>query len=153
MEKEKTGLYSIENFNTEKGLGILGLGQYGVKIVLDGDVVKSLSSFERDDNSPLMAMLKDRLQSSIPDCDQRLAHLEFYRDSWLLVGMHIGANCACFSIDGNTRARIESGEFQNIAYSSHNIDSSVQAAVIVSVWLLWFNTILTCTPFELPYAM
>lgn len=144
--KITAGLYAIECFNSEKGLG---MGMYGFSIVLAAEVVKHLLETNRAPDAPMHEMLQDRLVKSLDKYSDPT--LRFYGNTWLLIGMTVGGNCACIGIDGGFRPDVASS--RGLRYRPHNIDSREQAAAILSAWLLWFNGVLpTFTPYQLPYC-
>lgn len=150
--ENKSGLYLIQNLQTAPGQG---RGGYGPTIILDGDVVKTIIENEtkRDESLPLFKMVKDNLLNSVLEFNREVSRIGFFEDTWLLTNMSLGMDCACFSIDGNTRSALQDGEFKSIRYNPHNIDDPHTGAVIVSTWLLWFNHIIAMTEFEQPFAM
>lgn len=150
--REKSGLYAIQNLQTVPGQG---LGGYGPTIILAEEFVKEVveNKTKRDEASPLYLMLMDNLKKSLGKDSENIVRLGFHDDTWLLTNMTLGLDCACFSIDGNARSKLNACDFEDIRYNPHNIDSAHVGAVIVSTWLLWFNHIITMTDFELPFAM
>lgn len=136
------GLYSIEGFNSERGLG---RGQYGLTIVLAAPVVPAISGQRRDESVPLFRMLQERLRNSLTAYDRSYSRMSFHEDTWLLRSLVVGSDCACFG------CRAPSGGA--LRYDSHNIDSPDQAAAILSTWLLWFNHVIAGTDFKQPFTL
>jgi hypothetical protein len=151
MKKKKPiGLYSIDCFDTRLGLG---MGMYGFSITLAEPIVSALLKTKRSSEAPLLEMIKNQLVKSHKR-DFGGCMTGYFEDTWLLTDLRVEGNCACFGIDGNARSNLrESDREQNIKYNPHNIDSPEQAAIILSAWLVWFNSIITLTEFELPFAM
>jgi hypothetical protein len=146
-EKITAGLYAIDHFSTERDQG---MGMYGCSITLDAEVVKHLLKTKRNPKAPMLEMLQERLVRSLPKHSD--PSIRFYEDTWLLIGMTVGGQCACMGIDGGFDP--DKASRSGIRYSPHNIDSVQQAAAIVSAWLLWFNGILpTFTPYRLPFTI
>lgn len=143
------GLFSIENFTTEAGRS---RGGYDLAIILAKPVVKALLNApeRREENSPLLRDLLQRIKLSVPPADRGFARLDFHGDTWLLLGMHGGGDCACCGVAGGSRTFLERGEERTLRYTSHNIDTPEQAAAVVSTWLMWFNNAVTLTGFKLP---
>lgn len=146
--KEKSLGYSIEGFKPALGRGF---GGCGFTITLRGDVVRAIAKAEkRDEKSPLYNELIHMLSESSDKSDRGLTRLTFYRDTWLLLGIHAGGQCACFGVDGDKRNDVDEKDHRYIKYSPHNVDTAAQASAILSVWLHWFNTIIAITEFQLP---
>lgn len=137
-------LYSIDNFNTERGLG---MGHYGCNIVLAKEAVSEILGIElKRINPALVNTLTERVKKSIRHAQP---NFHFHKDSFMLTSFQIGGQCACLGIDGSELLRLGS---ENVRYSPHNIDSPEYAAVLVSTWLLWFNSVISLTDLHQPYA-
>lgn len=146
------GMYSIEHFTTEAGRGRNG---YGLVITLAEPVVAAiLEANEQRAAAPgFYAELLRHLQSSLNGIDRSYARLDYLGDTGLLLGMHVGSDCACFGVDGGRGEALARGQSALLRYDTHNIDTSEQAAAIVSTWLLWFNNIIASTDFTQPFTL
>lgn len=147
----KAGLYKIEDFSTENGEGQSG---YGFSIVLSAVAVEAILKLKREEGgASFIETLRERIQNSFPDfaastCDPP----QFFEETWLLTLIKVPGTCACMGVGGDTISWLEAGNVGAIRYVEHNIDTIEQAACILSVWLLWFNTILALTDIEQPYT-
>lgn len=142
-ESPRPALYSILNFNTERGAG---MGQYGCTIILAKEAVAELLLTKRDDTAPLIQMLEYRIRHSISHAQPSF---RWHEDTWLLTSFQIGGQCACLGIDGNCLGRLGT---ENVRYNPHNIDSPEHAAAALSTWLLWFECAVTQTQLKQPWA-
>lgn len=146
------GFYSIEDFNSEpRGVR----GSYGsLRIVLDAEAVAAIMQLaeRRNESIPFYTNVLERIRRTVHQADAPFARLDFHADSWLLLGMHVGSGCACFSVNGDRRSKLAGGEAVTLLYECHNIDSSEQATAIVSAWLLWFNEVILLTDLRQPRA-
>jgi hypothetical protein len=122
---ENRGLYCIEHFNTEAGQG---MGMYDFGIALDGAVVKHLLQTVRAPGAPMLRMLDERLRKSL--YKYRDPTIRFFEKTWMLTGMTVGAQCACFGVDGGFHP--EKASKRDVRYISHNIDSVQQSSAILS---------------------
>lgn len=145
-------LYSIEYFNTETGQA---RGAYGPAITIARPLVEALLKIERkrDETLSIYQEMQQRLLLSLSPSDRSLARLDFLEDTWLLLGMYVGDDCACFGVGSSARTSLARGEAVTMRYSPHNIDTREQAGAIVSTWLFWFNTTLSLTDFSLPFSL
>lgn len=134
--------YSIESFNSSKTER-----DYDLCIILHKEVVEKLlnSDLKRDENSFLYKQLTERLFNSLGVYDRGLARLTFYEDTWLLKGMQVGQNCACFT------SRLNRGS--HLRYDPHNLETLEMAAAALSTWLLWFNYVVSMTDLKLPFTL
>lgn len=142
-----TGLYAIDYFTTERGLG---MSQYGPSIVLAGDTVKALLQTKMDVSLIRNAML-ERIEKSFKGRHCHMGQAIFHEDTLMLKSLSVGGNCACLGIDGNALSDMREG--QAVRYHPHNIDSAEQSSVALSAWLLWFNAAICFTSIEQPYAI
>jgi len=143
----ESGLYSIDYFNTERGLG---MGGYGPSIVLAGVAVKALLEVKMDTIHIRNAML-ERIDKSLKGGRRDMGQAIFHEDTLMLKSLSVGGNCACLGIDGNALSDMREG--QSVRYHPHNIDSAEQSAAALSAWLLWFNGAIAFTSIEQPYAV
>lgn len=146
------GYYSIEGFNSARGLGRDG---YGLTITLAAKAVEAILLLEerRDETNPFYTDLVERIRRTVPGPDASYARLDFYEDTWLLVGMRVGSDCACFGVGGGRREQLLRGDAILLRYDSHNVDTPEQAAAIVSTWLEWFNTVASLAGLRQPHAL
>ncbi len=126
-------IYRIEGLTTRRGLG---MGAYGISISIDKELAFKLYQFKRDENVPLIQMMKAEL-------NHKYGRIEFVDDSWLLRLIMIESmSCSCFGLSGNVLESIKDKTLiQDLTWSPHNIDCPEQASRILSIWLIWFNNI------------
>jgi hypothetical protein len=144
------GLYSIESFIVKPSPK---RGEPGPSITLSGEVARDIFRLKRDERSPLFALLETTLRESVHNSDRPYVRIEYVDDTWLLACMHAGSSCACFGISDSVRNGVRNGQTRDIRYSSHNVDTVLQGAAILSTWLFWFNHVLSQTGHEQPFAM
>jgi hypothetical protein len=129
-------LYSIEGLTTRKDLG---MGHYGISITLDGKVANQILNHKvrRNKSSGLYNMM-------VAELDNKYGQIEFIKDSWLIRYIQLEpSTCSCFGIEGMRLSHINDGE--DVRWTPHNIDSSRQAAKLLSIWLMWFNHMASLT--------
>jgi hypothetical protein len=150
-ERREVGFYSIEGFNSAPGGG---RGSYGVRIVLVAEAVEAILRIpeRRKEGGRFTDGLLERVRRTVHEADAPFARLDFHDDSFLLLGMHVGGECACFSVNGDRRGQLSRGEVIPLLYECHNIDTPEQAAAIVSTWLMWFNNVALLTDLRQPSA-
>lgn len=138
----KKSPYLIEGLTTLRNRG---MGHYGIKITIDNSVAKRLLKTPR-----VRCLMIDDLKAELAN---KYARIEFVEESWLLqLIMLEGSTCSCFGVGHSVEKRIESGD--DIAWTSHNIDSPEQAAKLVAIWLHWFNSITSAFGIlEHPFSM
>jgi hypothetical protein len=150
------GLYSIENFLT---MADGEPGGYGFAVVLSAPVATRFLQMKRSDGGNFVEELRQLIIRRFGRSAEHNPEPDFFGDTWLLLGIKVPGNCACFGVDGSTRGTIEKKSEareplrRDLRYSPHNLDTLEQAAAILAVWLYWFNTILAGTDFDLPHAM
>jgi hypothetical protein len=130
--------YSIEGFDTRPGQGP---GQYGIAVNLAKRAVEAILKQKLSVTVPLYRMVEDAVKDSVPAYDRGFIRVQYWEDTWLLSGIHVGSNCACFGIEGIDRSALERGSIHKyLRYRCHNVDRPEQAAIVLSAWLIWFNT-------------
>lgn len=147
-----SGLYSIEGFTAERGRGH---GGYGLTITLAAEVVEAFMrvGVRRDESRLFYAELLDGIRNAVQPLDASYARLDVYEDTWILLGMRVGSDCACFNVGGHRREELGRGKAYTLRYDAHNIDTPEQAAAIVSTWLLWFNHMIALTDLKQPHTI
>jgi hypothetical protein len=135
-------LYSIEDYNSARTGG-----HGGLTITLAAEAVAAITRLDRKRNEslPYYTDLLSRIRNTVHPADAGFALLDFHADTWLLLGMHVGGQCACFGVRGARREQLARGEAVALRYECHNVDTREQAAAIVSTWLEWFNSVLPLT--------
>lgn len=160
MTRELMGFYDIVNFNSS--IGRSGFGVYGFSIALAGPVAKALIKVKRDPKQPLNKIVLDRLKSSFGSrtlssgekaYGSGFESVSYFEDTWLLTGIKVADNCACFVVSNDQIKMLDSNSHLNISYNPNNIDTLQQATAILSTWLLWFNYVISETSFKLPFAL
>lgn len=141
---KKSALFQIIGFSS----AYEGLNRSGFSIILDKDFAKEVSNLERPSGEHLTSMMLSMFKNTLGKTHIDPQSIRFFGDSWLLQSFHIGNDCACFSAGNLT------DDFaRHIRYSPHNIDSPVQASLLLGMWLLWFNNVTALTSYELPFCI
>ncbi|MBX4188261.1 MAG: hypothetical protein KW793_03965 [Candidatus Doudnabacteria bacterium] len=143
------GLYSIDCFVVDAGRP---MGGYGPSITLSNEVLSDLLKIQRDPEVPFNKILLEYIKNSVHKLDRGHVRINYFEDTWLLIGLHIGGNCACLGTDGMERPYLRSTT-QDLNYIPHNIDTPHYASVIVSSWLMWFNGVIGLTEHKQPFAL
>lgn len=143
------GLYSIEAFMTNAA-DPGETSSRGFSIVLNAEVATAFLQMKREDGGRFVEELRQVIVRNSSVAGKYAEAPEFYGDTWLLTSIRLpSGTCACFFLDGSTRAEIASA-FESrtllrrpLRFDPHNLDTIEQAATVLGVWLYWFNTILS----------
>ena len=134
--------YTIDGFS---GRYATSPGGRGFSIELHQTFVGPILKARRNPEVPLNRMIEETLLGSVELYDKGHARVRYLEDTWFLLGIQIGGQCACLSIDGGdcdmlTRfdENVAAG-MRSIMWNPHNIDTPRQAAAALATWLVWFN--------------
>lgn len=120
----------------------------GFSIYLNQDVVFELLATERDPEPGFHGRMNKQIKYAFGEAQARLApQPEYFGNTWLLRNVGLPGRHSLFCPDGNARLGY------NLKYTSHNIDSPLQAACLLSMWLIWFNAVIHATSFKQPISI
>lgn len=138
-----TNLFQIIGFSS----AFKGPSRSGFSIVLHKDFVAQMLKHNRSEGECVTTIMKDILRETVGKANLMPSPIRFHGDTWLLKSLHVGGNCACFSSNATLLGD------RHLRFDSHNLDEPIQAACVLSMWLYWFNNVITLTEFDTPFAM